>query len=183
MSETYQLRKKLIDIARRDRGLAEVTKNRAPWIEKLWPTTSSPEFYHKGNRDYPNGDPPYCAAGVCYCVHEWLMNEDVRRAFGFAAFKQADKWRCKSAGAFEWINWAREHSLQVLNPHAILHMGDLVVYSHSHIEIVVDDDGTTEGSFIAIGYNTNASGARDGEGCFEKPRQRAGVKAFIRMLP
>ena len=34
----------------------------------------------------------------------------------------------------------------------------------------------------AIGYNTNASGSRDGEGCFEKPRSRAAVKCFIRIL-
>lgn len=174
MSETYKLRLKLIDIARRDVGMVEKTKNRAPWIEKLWPATSYPEGHD--NRE------PYCAAGVAYCVREWLRLDPVRRAFGFVDFSKADQWRCKSPAAFGWLTWAREKGLQVLNPHAILHTGDLAVYSFSHIELVVDDDGTTEGPFIAIGYNTNAAGARDGEGCFEKPRHRGGVKAFIRLL-
>lgn len=174
MSETYQLRKSLIDIARRDVGKVEVSKNRAPWIEKLWPATN----YEEGHADRQ----PYCAAGVAYCVREWLKLPDVLAAFNLTP-AQAEKWRCKSAAAFEWLNWARDHGLQVLNSHAILHTGDLVVYTYSHIEIVVDDDGTQEGPFVAIGFNTNAAGNRDGEGCFEKPRTRGAVKSFIRMLP
>lgn len=182
MSETYHLRQQLLGIARRDRGRTEITKNRAPWIAKFWPATSTPEFYEIGNKDYPRGDPPYCAAAVAYWVKEWLDDPDVLKAFGFNP-DQAETWRCKSAGAFEWINWAKRRSLQVLNPHAILHAGDIVVYSYSHIEIVTDDDNTTDGPFVAIGANTNASASRDGEGCFEKPRNRHAVKNFIRILP
>lgn len=174
MSETYQLRFQLIEIARRDRGKVEESRNHAEWIKKLWPATNYPEGY--ANRE------PYCAAGVAYCVREWLRIEAVRKALGLADIEHAEKWRCKSAAAFGWLEWAGAHGVQVLNRNAILHAGDLAVYEHSHIEIVTDDDNTTTGPFLAIGYNTNASGSRDGEGCFEKPRSRGAVKRFIRLL-
>lgn len=182
MSETYQLRLQLIEIARRDRGKVEETRNRAEWIKKLWPATSTPEFYKIGNRDYPNGDPPYCAAGVAYCVREWLRIEAVRKALGLADMEHAEKWRCKSASAFGWLEWAGEHGVQELPSNAVLHTGDLVVYNYRHIEFVTNDDNTTTGPFVAIGFNTNALGSRDGEGCFEKPRSRMAVKRFIRFL-
>lgn len=173
MSETYHLRQRLLEIARRDKGRTENTKNQAPWIEKYWSATSYPEG-HK-NRE------PYCAAALCYWLREWLRDVDVLKALGFTV-DQAEKWRCKSAAAFEWINWARSKELQVLNPYAVLHAGDIVVYSYSHIELVTDDDNTTDGPFVAIGANTNASASRDGEGCYEKPRNRRAVKNFIRIL-
>lgn len=182
MSETYHLRQQLIAIARQDKGKVELTKNRAPWIEKLWPATSEAGFYKIGNADYPQGNPPYCAAGMAYCVREWLRLPAVLAAFGFTA-EAADKWRCKSPGAFEWLNWAQRRGLQVLPAKGhILHAADIVIYEYSHIELVTDDDNTTGGLFVAIGYNTNAAGSRDGEGCFEKPRSRDKVKAFVRLL-
>lgn len=175
MSETYKLRTQFLAIARKDVGQVEVTKNRAAWIAKLWPATSYPEGYT--HRE------PYCAAGVAYVLREWLKIPAVRAALGLASPDAAEKWRCKSAAAFEWINWAANKHLTVLPRDCILHAGDLAVYSFSHIEIVSDDDHTTTGPFTAIGYNTNAAGSRDGEGCFEKPRARSGVKKFIRIMP
>lgn len=175
MSETYHLRQKWIEIARRDKGKVETTKNHGQWIEKLWPLTNYPDGYK--NRE------PYCAAGMAYCLHHWLLHEDVRKALGLADFKAADKWRCQSAVAFEWLNWAKKRNLIILPAYIILHAADIAVYSHSHIELVTDDDDTPTGPFVAIGYNTNASGSRDGEGCHEKPRFRNNVKNFIRILP
>ena len=174
MSETYHLRQRMIDIARRDVGKVEVTKNRAPWIKWLWPATSYPKGYD--NRE------PYCAAGLCYVLREWLKDKDVRAALDLNT-EAAEKWRCKSAVAFDWIDWAVNKKLRVLDARTVLHAADLVVYDYSHIEMVTDDDGTTGGPFVAIGYNTNAAGSRDGEGCFEKPRLRARVKKFIRIMP
>lgn len=171
---TYPLRQKLIEIARRDRNLVEETKNQAPWIRKLWPATTYPKGF--ANRE------PYCAAGVAYCVQQWLQYPDVCAALGKTQ-EQAAAWRCKSAAAFEWEKWAVQKKLTVLPKNCILHAGDLVIYNKSHIEIVTDDDNTKTGPFTAIGYNTNAAGSRDGEGCFEKPRSRGDVKCFIRILP
>jgi len=179
-SATYPQRLKLLEIARRDVGRKEDSKNRAHWIGKLWEATSY------GAAGY-NDRAPYCAAGVAYCVREWLRLLDVRAAFGFADFTVADRWRCKSASCFHaddsWLEWAHDHAtVQVLPPETILRAADLVIYTYSHIEIVSDDDGTATGPFVAIGYNTNAAAARDGEGCFEKPRTRERVKCFIRLL-
>lgn len=171
---TFALRQKHIAVARRDSGLVEVTRNQAPWIAKLWTAT-----------DYPDGmenREPYCAAGQAYCLQQWLQNDDVLKALKMSKI-QAEKWRCKSAVAFRWLDWAKSKNLTVLPKSCILHAADIVVYTYSHIELVTDDDGTKDGPFTAIGYNTNAAGAADGEGCFEKPRTRSKVKAFIRILP
>lgn len=176
---TYPLRKLLIEIARQDRDKVEVTKNQAPWISKLWKSTSYPDGMQ--NRE------PYCAAGMAYCVDIWLENSKVREAMGLTE-AQAEKWRCRSASVFRaedsWLNWAKQaKGVTVLPKTCILHAGDLVIYSYSHIEMVTDDDGTTDGAMVCIGYNTDQSGSADGQGCFEKPRNRSKVKNFIRLLP
>jgi hypothetical protein len=100
---------------------------------------------------------------------------------------EAEAWRCKSASVknfkpYNWRKWARDKRLKILPKKCILKTGDLVIYSYSHIEVVVDDNGKEDGPFIAIGYNTDPAGSRDGEGCFEKPRKRDDVLEFIRIL-
>lgn len=177
---TYPLRLELIKIARRDVGKVEESKNRAPWIEKLWPATTYPAGYNLNDSE-SKGRSPYCAAGVAYCLREWLKIPTVLTALGLTS-KTAEHWRCKSAGAFRWKEWAIDKSLTILPKNCILKTGDIVIYDYSHIELVVDDNGTTNGPFVAIGYNTNSSGSRDGEGCFEKPRARTRVECFIRIL-
>jgi hypothetical protein len=169
---TFELRKKLCAIARRNVGKTEVTKNRAPWIAPLWKATS-----------YPDGmanQEPYCAAGIAWCLKTWgEENPEVLKALKMTP-AQFEKWRCKSAGAFAWQHWAEDKGLQILGEDANFHAGDLVIYERSHIEMYVDD--LPGGSFTAIGYNTNNIGSRDGEGAFEKPRARTGIKAVIRIL-
>ncbi len=168
---TFALRSKLIDIARRNLNEVEVTKNRAPWIAPLWTATNYPDGM--ANRE------PYCAAGVAWCVREWLKLPDVLTALRLTA-KEAEKWRCKSAGAYAWADWARQKGLMILERDDNFHTGDLIIYKHSHIELYTGD--LPDGRFTAIGYNTNSAGARDGEGCFEKPRTRDTVKEVVRIL-
>lgn len=170
---TLSLRQQLIDIARLDKNKTEITKNRAPWIEKLWAATTYPEGHY--NRE------PYCAAGVAYCLSEWLKDSHVLSALKLSP-AAAETWRCKSASVKDWSKWARRRGLKILGKNNILKLGDIVIYDYSHIELVTDDDNTPTGPFTTIGYNTNASGSRDGEGCFEKPRSRAKVLEFIRIL-
>ena len=172
---SYELRKRLIEIARIDLGKVEKTKNQADWIKKFWPSTSYGMVGFEERQ-------PYCAAAVCYCIDKWLESLDVCEALGLT-LEQAEAWRCKSALVFDWLVWAKKRGVKVLPKNCILHAGDLVVYSYSHLEIVTDDDNTETGPFTAIGFNTNPSADRDGEGCFEKPRSRKLVKAFIRILP
>lgn len=170
----FPLRTRLVHIARADRDKVEVTKNTAPWIRKFWPATT-----------YPTGmanQEPYCAAAVAYWVKQWLTDPEVLKAFGMSP-ATAEAWRCKDASVAGWSKWAKTKGLQLLPPRSFLRRADLVIYDYSHIELVTDDDGTLTGPFVAIGANTNAAASRDGEGCFEKPRNRARVKHFIRLLP
>jgi hypothetical protein len=171
---SLELRKELISIARLDLGKTEVTKNQAPFIKKYWPATSYPTGY--ANRE------PYCAAAGAYWIREWLKLPDVLKALKMDA-TQAEKWRCKSARVFDWSEWAKAKGLKILPKNSILHVGDIVIYSYSHWELVVDDDGTTTGPFQALGANTDSAGSRDGEGVYLKPRKRTQVKHFIRILP
>lgn len=171
---TFSLRQKHLEIARRDVGKVEASKNQAVWIKKYWPATTYPKGYE--NRE------PYCAAAQAYCLREWLKLKTVLKALGVSE-SQAEKWRCKSAAVKDWIPWAKSKGLTILPKNCILHAADLVVYSYSHIELVSDDDHTETGPFLAIGMNTDPGGSRDGEGCFEKPRSRDSVKSFIRILP
>lgn len=173
---TYELRKQFCAIARRNVGKVETSRNQGAWIRPLWGATNYPGGYEERQ--------PYCAAGVAWTLREWLKLPEVLRAFGFRS-EQAEKWRCKSASCYKatysWLNWAETLGLPILEKDAVFHTGDLVIYGYSHIEIYVDD--LPRGSFTAIGYNTNAAGSRDGDGCFEKARTRKDILAVIRLLP
>ena len=185
MSTTYNIRKKLLAIARRDVGKVETSRNRGEWIKKYWPATSFPGGYDERQ--------PYCAASLCHDVREWLKLQAVRDAFLFTK-EQAESWRCKSASCYKaddsWEQWAMERGLLLPNPtKAVLHAGDIVIYKHSHIELYVKDvdpSNQTTGDFWAIGANTDSGGGRDGDGKWEKTRSRTGkygIRNVIRMLP
>lgn len=171
-NSTLPLRQKLIEIAARDVGQMETSRNHGPAIGKFWPATSYPEGYD--NRE------PYCAAGVSYWVREWLKLPEVQAAFG-KTWEQLDKWRCKSAAAFGWKEWAKDKGVRLLtdSPSEVLHTGDIVVFDFSHIGIVYDDKGDR---IYTIEANTGASGGRDGDGIFRKDRPREVAKCFIRLL-
>ena len=176
---TLALRQQLVEIARRDVGKVEVTRNRAPWIQKYWPATSSPKFYDPNEPNY-KGRPPYCAAAVAYWVKEWLILKDVRAALGMT-WEQANNWRCKSARAFDWLDWAAARKLEVLSdrPTERLRVGDLMVFDISHIGVVKDD---SPNQIFTIEANTGNGSVRDGDGCFERVRTRSAARAFIRLI-
>jgi hypothetical protein len=94
---------------------------------------------------------------------------------------RAEQWRCKSARAFDWLDWAQKRGLEVLSdrPTERLRVGDIMVFDMSHLAVVKDDD--TSGVYT-IEANTGATGSRDGDGCFEKVRQRHQARAFIRLI-
>ena len=111
MSTTFSIRSKLIQIARKDRGKTETSRNQAPWIKKLWTATTYPEGFEERQ--------PYCAAGICYCIQQWLKDKEVLDAFGFNE-KQAEKWRPKYASVYRApggnniLDWAKTRNLQIL---------------------------------------------------------------------
>ena len=170
---TLALRQRLVEIARRDVGQMETSRNQGPAIKKFWPATS----YHEGYADRQ----PYCAAAVCYWIREWLKDKEVLAAFNMTPAR-AEAWRCKSAAAFGWYDWAKKRGLLTMNdgPENVLHVGDLMVFDCSHIGIVRGDDR----SFVyTIEANTGPGGGRDGDGIFEKNRLRREARNFIRLLP
>lgn len=169
---TLTLRKRLIEIARLDVGQTEASTNRGPAMKKFWPATD----YGDGYADRA----PYCAAAVCYWVREWLKDAEVLSALGMTA-KQAEAWRCKSAAAFGWRDWAKKKGLLVMNDSMsnILHTGDLMVFDCSHIGIVVNDHGDWVDTIEA---NTGSSSTRDGDGVWTKTRHRSAALCFVRLL-
>lgn len=169
---TLAIRQQLIEIARRDVGKVEVTRNRAPWIQKYWGATTLPN----GHADRQ----PYCAAAVCYWVREWLALPEVLAALKMTP-TGAERWRCKSARAFDWLDWANARGLEMLSdkPTERLRVGDLMVFDISHIGIVRDDDAKR---VYTIEANTGNGSVRDGDGCFERVRPRSAARAFIRLI-
>lgn len=176
---SYELRKRLVDIARKNKGLTETSKNQAPWIKELWTATSYGVEGHDKRE-------PYCAAGMCWTLREWLKDPEVLKSLNLDA-KAAEKWRCKSASVYKaprdnWLYWAGKIGAKILGPNDTIHTGDFVIYKRSHIDLAVDDTNVYP-NFYSIGYNTSSGGfSRDGEGCFEKLSSRKDVLNFIRVL-
>jgi hypothetical protein len=168
-------RKLLVDIASRDVGKREVTPNRAPWIEKLWPLTSYPEGYSKRA--------PYCAAGMCYVLATFIA--ELKQAGELVKTlamngSTAERWRCKDAGAWNWMEWAEKKGVLQLTNKSEPKPGDFVVYNFHHIGMV---ESVEDADLIhTIEYNTNQGGSRDGDGCLKQNRRLKDVQQFIRII-
>jgi hypothetical protein len=169
----FLIRKLLVDIAALDVGQMEVTRNRGPAIKKFWPATSYPDGYN--NRE------PYCAAAVAYWVQQWLRDPLVVQAMSMSP-SQLERWRCKSARAFDWLDWAKKGKLRVFgeSEYEDVKLGDIMVFDMSHIGIVT---GRLGKNILTIEANTGEQGTRDGEGIFRKSRPYTLTKAFISLLP
>ena len=172
LSPETNLGARLVAIAAVDVNKLEVGRNRAPWIQKFWPATDYPEGY--ANRE------PYCAAAVSYWVAQWLKDAAVLANLGMTA-AAAERWRCKSAGAFRWLEWARSKGVRTFSdsPGLKLLPGDIMVFDMSHIGIV--ESATIGSTIYTIEANTGATGGRDGDGCFRKIRTRSLARGFIRL--
>jgi len=164
-----------LEIARRDLGKTEESRNRAPWIAKFWPSTSyGMEAYQKRE--------PYCAAAVASWLN--LLGRELaekglfRSSFGMT-LKQFERWRCKSARAFDWRDWARSKGLQVLPETATAMKGDIIVFDFSHIALIEKDLGKR--GFTTVEANTNVEGSREGDGCWAKTRARSLAQVIIRL--
>jgi hypothetical protein len=174
---TLAIRKKLIGIADLDVGNVEVRPNEGPWIAKYWPATNAPEIYLENNWRVK----PYCAAAMCYWLREWLKLPEVLAALKMTK-AEAESWRCKSPGAWDWMDWAKRKGLQTFSdsPSTVIHLGDVVVYDFHHIGLVANDK---DNLIYTIEANTNVAGSRDGDGCWRKDRRRKEAQMFIRLLP
>jgi len=124
---------------------------------------------------------PWCAAFVCWCIKEWLKVPGVAEHNNIS---DPEKWRPKTAGAFDFIRWAKEKGLRVLGENAEVEAGDIVVFDFSHIGIVTDDAKAGSNTIECVEGNTNGKGLRDstsGDGVWQKTRARSLVRNFIRI--
>ena len=124
---------------------------------------------------------PWCAAFVDWCILQWVESPSVRATLD-KTIGQVAVWRPRTAGAWDLVNWAKEHKLLVAGEDAVARRGDIVVYDFSHVGIVSED--SQRGELSVIEGNTNGRGERDsesGDGVWKKERDRSLVKKFIRL--
>ena len=124
---------------------------------------------------------PWCAAFVCWCIKEWLKVPGAAESIGVG---NAEKWRPQTPSAFDFLRWAKEKDLRVLDEAAEVHAGDLVVFDFSHIGIVIEDALKGSQFLICVEGNTNGTGSRDsasGDGVWRKKRARGLARNFIRL--
>lgn len=165
----------LISCAKPDVGKVESSHNQGAWIKKLWPATDYPDGYV--NRE------PYCAAGLCYVLEQFIIKlrdqGELKNTLG-VTYKEAEKWRCKSARAFGWRDWAKRVGAHMLTEDRPSKPGDFIVYDFSHVGLSL---GMVDSRHVrTIEYNTNDGGSREGDGCWSKVREKTQVQCYIRIL-
>ncbi len=172
-SPTFELRKRLVAIARRELGVTEVGDSNSG--KRVL------EYQRATNLDGTGW--PWCAAFQCWCIREWLKDQAVLDAFKFTA-AQAEAWRPKTASAFGFESWGRDHGLLVVaeaeQPGFVLHTADLVTFKFSHIEVIDDDNGD---KLYSVGGNTDDGLGRDGGAVCEHWHPRTSARRYVRMLP
>lgn len=166
----YEIRKQLVDIAASKVGVKEKTRNSGKQII---------EFQRATNLEGTGW--PWCAAFMCWCIREWGKLPEVLDALKMTP-KQFEQWRPKTAAAFGFEDWARKNKLLIMNDSQQneLKTGDLMVFDSSHIGIVETDKET---KVFTIEGNTGPSGGNDGDGVWQKVRNRKEARSFIRIIP
>ena len=162
----------LVKIAQREVGVREVGGNNCGVRVR---------DYQRATDLRPLGAWPWCAAFTGWVIREWLNTyPQVRRALGWKN-EEVEAKRPKTAGAYDYIEWARRFDQEILPPNAPLEPGMIAVFDFSHISFVMG--AGAGGSFRSIEGNTNGRGDRDsttGDGVWEKIRARSLVRKFIR---
>jgi hypothetical protein len=98
--------------------------------------------------------------------------------------KVLEKWRPKTAAAFDFANWAKERNLAVLSRSARALAGDLAIFDFSHIGVVIRDQSKGSTQIVTVEGNTNNKGERDsnsGDGVWRKIRPTRLVRSYIRI--
>lgn len=127
------------------------------------------------------GDWPWCAAFVDWCIAEWIKDPEVVKWLNLKV-RTPEQWRPKTALAYGFRNWAKDrpNTTKLISPTDKAQLGDIVVYSFSHVGFVLSDNGVT---LQTIEGNTNAHGSREGDGVYIKVRSKNLVRNLIRIHP
>jgi hypothetical protein len=126
---------------------------------------------------------PWCAAFICWCIREWLKDNDVK-SYLHLTDETIKTWRPRTASAFDFQNWAKTNRLKIFDEKLDAKAGDIVIFDFSHIGIVSADQVGGD-TIQTIEGNTNIKGERDshsGDGVFRKTRNKNLVRAYIRII-
>lgn len=148
----------LVRVLSREIGIREVPKNsnRGPQVEQ----------YQRATWLEGSGW-AWCAAFICW----GLKQIDDKHKLPFD--------RPRTAGAWDFENWARQEDLKLFKPKSTIKAGDIVVYTFSHIGLAIEDE--KNGKFQAVEGNTDTSGSREGGGVYEQTRNTSIVRSHIRI--
>ena len=147
-------------------------------VREEGPNTGDRVVWYQSATNQASGEWPWCAAFVARVLATALSDPANER--GFATITaDLDRWRCRSARAYDWERWAAERGLQILDENAPLRPGDIVTFDFSHIGIVEAESGPHR--VITIEGNTNADGSREGDGVYRKNRKRSLIRKVIRL--
>ena len=168
------LRKKLANIAAAEIGVREVGgNNRGPKIVEYQSATwLKPAPW------------PWCAAFVCWVIKQWALTDNTRTLLSLTNDRDFEKWRPKTASAFDFANWAKERDIQILGRSARALAGDLAIFDFSHIGVVIRDQSKGSTQIVTVEGNTNGKGERDstsGDGVWRKMRRTRLVRSYIRI--
>ena len=152
---------KLINLASKEVGIYETSKNHGIGISKYWTACD----YSQGYKDRA----PYCCAMVV-----WLIKQ--------AGFFN-DKDRPKTAKCFDMEVWGKKLGLKVLINPSQVKKYDLVIFNFSHIGIATSDSDSN-GGFSTIEANTSegdSGSQRDGGGVWKRSREIGLVRSVVRL--
>jgi hypothetical protein len=161
---------RLATIAESQVGVRESGRNSGEAIRKYQQSTSlDPDRW------------PWCAAFVDWCIQEWLKDDEVVAWLGLKA-RTPEEWRPKTALAYGFLNWSKErpNTTKVIDRAEQARPGDIVMYTFSHVGIVVSDNSK---SIQTVEGNTNGEGSREGDGVYFKTRSRSLVRSYVRISP
>ena len=114
----------------------------------------------------------WCAAFICYLFKEASNKPGMKYSFKLP----------KTAGAFDYENWARNNSAYVdviKAPFDQILPGDVVIFNFSHIGLAVST--ISNGKVDCIEGNTNDAGSREGDGVYKKSRRTTLIKTVLRI--
>jgi cell wall-associated NlpC family hydrolase len=112
---------------------------------------------------------------------EWLTDAEAVKWLGLKV-RTPEEWRPKTALAWGFLNWAKDrpNTTEVLMPSAKAQAGDIVMFTFSHVGIVISDNGRT---IQTVEGNTNEEGSREGDGVYYRTRNKSLVRRYVRITP
>ena len=156
----------LVTAALREVGASESppNSNRGPRID---------EFKASTNLN-PKAAWPWCAAFVCWCVQQALLQTGTKETKTFK--------RPRTAGAWDFENWslAQDGSTSTKKPHrGDIQRGDIVCFTFSHIGIALSAPDA-KGNVKTVEGNTDGAGSREGGAVLTKVRHVSKIRSRIR---